>query len=457
MKQISLIIAAGLLSLGLATANAQDDEGARTMGELLRLIEQGQVRDSQEARRRESAFAQAKNKQQSLLNKARAERNRQEKLSTNLEQQFGTNQKKIIVARQNLDERLGALKELFGVLQTVSGDAQGRFDASLTNIQFPNRSDFLVKLGSKMAGASSLASIEDIEKLWAMLQREIYETGRVVRFNHLVTQANGKQEQTEIIRVGAFNIVSENGYLKYDVQEGVITVSELARQPEGRYTSTTGDMMDANSGVVTFGLDVTRGTILGLLVESPTMRDRIEQGGIVGYCIIVLGFIGLFIAIWRLIGLSGDSRRVAAQLKRDTASTDNPLGRGLAAYENNVNADTGTIELKATEAGRNEMPGLNTGLWCIKVVSAVAPLMGLLGTVTGMIKTFQVITLYGAGDPKMMAGGISQALMTTVLGLVVAIPMVLLHTIVSGQSRKIVNIIQSQSAGLVAEHSERKG
>ena len=155
MKQLSLIIAAGLLSLGLATANAQDDEGARTMGELLRLIEQGQVRDSQEARRRESAFAQAKNKQQSLLNKARAERNRQEKLSTNLEQQFGTNQKKIIVARQNLDERLGALKELFGVLQTVSGDAQGRFDASLTNIQFPNRSDFLVKLGSKMAGASS--------------------------------------------------------------------------------------------------------------------------------------------------------------------------------------------------------------------------------------------------------------------------------------------------------------
>lgn len=457
MKRLSLIIAAGLLSLGFATANAQDDEGARSMGELLRLIEQGQVRDSQEARKRESAFAQAKNKQQSLLNKARAERNRQEGISSGLEQRFETNQQKIIVARQNLDERLGALKELFGVLQMVAGDTQGRFDASLTNIQYPERSDFLVKLGSKMASASSLASIEDIEHLWAMLQREIYESGRVIRFNHLVTKANGEQVQTEIVRVGAFNIMSEDGYLKYDLQEGVITVSALARQPNNRYTRTTGDMMDSSSGVVTFGLDVTRGTILGLLVESPTMKDRIEQGGIVGYCIIVLGFIGLFIAIWRLIGLSGDSRRVAAQLKRDTASTDNPLGRVLAAYESNVKADTETIELKLSEAALKEMPGLTKGLLFIKVVSAVAPLMGLLGTVTGMIKTFQVITLYGAGDPKMMAGGISQALMTTVLGLVVAIPMVLLHTIVSGQSRKIVNILQSQSAGLVAQHSERKG
>ena len=111
--------------------------------------------------------------------------------------------------------------------------------------------------------------------------------------------------------------------------------------------------------------------------------------------------------------------------------------------------------LATPEAALKEMPALTKGLLFIKVTAAVAPLMGLLGTVTGMIKTFQVITLYGAGDPKMMAGGISQALMTTVLGLCVAIPMVLLHTVVSGKSRKIVNILQSQSAGLVAQHSER--
>jgi biopolymer transport protein ExbB len=451
MKRITLIIAAGLLSLGFATANAQEDAGAASMSELLGLIEQGQSRDSRESRQRESAFAQARNQQQSLLNQARAERTRQENISSQLENQFEVNQQRIITARQALDERLGALKELFGVLQTVSGDTQGRFSASLTNIQYPDRSQFLVELGSKMAGASSLASIADIERLWAMLQQEVVESGRVARFSHLVTKANGEQEEMEIVRVGSFNLASSNGYLKFENGD----VSELLRQPDGRYVSTTGDLMDADGGSVSLGIDVTRGGILALLVESPTIKDRIEQGGIVGYCIIALGIIGLLIAIMRWFALSTADRKVKAQLKRETASTDNPLGRVLAAYESNRGADTETIELKLSEAALKEMPDLTKGLLFIKVVAAVAPLMGLLGTVTGMIKTFQVITLYGAGDPKMMAGGISQALMTTVLGLVVAIPMVLLHTVVSGKSRKIVNILQSQSAGLVAQHSEQ--
>jgi len=454
MKRITLIIAAGLLSLGLATANAQDeDAGAASMAELLRLIEQGQSRDSREARQREAAFAQARNEQQSLLNQARAERTRQENLSSQLENQFEANQQSIITARQALDERLGALKELFGVLQTVSGDTQGRFAASLTNIEYPDRSAFLVELGSKMAGASSLASIEDIERLWAMLHQEVVESGKVSRFPHMVTKADGTQEEVEVVRVGSFNLVSDSGYLEFN-SDG--TISELLRQPEGKYLGTTSDMMDAGPGeAVDFGVDVTRGGILGLLVESPTIKDRIEQGGIVGYCIIALGIIGLIIAVIRWLALSSADRKVTAQLKRETASTDNPLGRVLAAYESNRGADTETVELKLSEAALKEMPNLTKGLLFIKVVSAVAPLMGLLGTVTGMIKTFQVITLYGAGDPKMMAGGISQALMTTVLGLVVAIPMVLLHTVVSGKSRKIVNILQSQSAGLVAQHSER--
>jgi len=455
MKRITIIIAAGLLCLGMTTAHAQDESDARSMAELLSLIEQGQARDSQIARQREAEFAQAKNRQQSLLNQSRANRTREENISESLESRFEDNQQKIITASQALDERLGALKELFGVLQTVSGDTQGVFSTSLTNIQYPDRGEFLVALGSKMAGASSLASIADIERLWGMIQKEIVESGRVVRFSNIVTKADGQQEEMDVIRIGSYNVINENGYLKYNSSEGTLT--ELARQPESRYTGTTSDLMNADSGTVTFGLDVTRGTILGLLVESPTIKDRIEQGGIVGYCIIALGIVGLLIAIWRWFGLTGDSRRVAAQLKRDTASTDNPLGRVLTAYESNSSADTETIELKLSEAALKEMPGLTKGLLFIKVVSAVAPLMGLLGTVTGMIKTFQVITLYGAGDPKMMAGGISQALMTTVLGLVVAIPMVLLHTVVSGQSRKIINILQSQSAGLVAQHSERNG
>ena len=450
MKRIILVVAAGLLGFG--TANAQ--QAAGSMGELLQQIEQGKARDSQEANEREARFAADRNQQQNLLNQARAERTRQERNSERLETLFETQQEQIVVAREVLNERLGALKELFGVLQTVTGDTQGRFKSSLTDIQFPDRSDFLVELGGKMAGSSSLASIEEIEQLWFELQREIVESGKIVRFPHDVTTTTGDVVNQQVTRVGLFNIVSEGGYLEYNPLTG--SIKELLRQPDqSRYSNSAIDMAEATSGSVRFGFDGTRGGILALLVETPTVEDRIHQGGIVGYCIIALGIIGLLIAIWRWIGLSNDSRKVSAQLKRDSASTDNPLGRVLAAYESNQNADTETIELKLSEAALKEMPGLTKGLLFIKVVSVVAPLMGLLGTVTGMIKTFQVITLYGAGDPKLMAGGISQALMTTVLGLVVAIPMVLIHTLVSGQSRKIVNILNSQSAGIVAQHSEQ--
>ena len=452
MKRITLLFAAGLLAVGSTTAIAQDS--ASSMSELLRLIEQGQARDSQEARQRESRFRQAQSEQQNLLNQARAERTRQERESARLEQLFQDQQAQIVTARAALDQRLGALKELFGVLQTVAGDAQGRFSSSLTSLQYPNREEFLVQLGSKMASATELASIEDIERLWYELQREVTASGNVVSFPHLVTKANGEQAEEDVVRVGMFNVISAAGYLELN-DDG--SISELPRQPEGRFLSTTDDVMSADSGYVEFGLDVTRGGILGLLVESPTIMDRINQGGIVGYCIIALGILGLLMALVRWIALSSDSRKVSAQLKRDSASTDNPLGRVLAAYESNQQADTETLELKLSEAALKEMPGLTKGLLFIKVISVVAPLMGLLGTVTGMIQTFQVITLYGAGDPKLMAGGISQALMTTVLGLVVAIPMVLLHTVVSGQSKKIINILQSQSAGLVAQHSEKHG
>ena len=451
MKRIAIFMASALLTTGLVQAQ----EDASTMDDLLGQIEQGQARDSQEAREREARFAQSRSEQQNLVNQARAERTRQENTSARLEALFNENQEQIVVARTALDERLGALKELFGVLQTVSGDAQGRFNTSLTNIQFPDREAFLVELGSKMAGASSLASIEEIEQLWFELQREVSESGKIVRFPQEITRADGEVVTTDVVRVGTFNIVFDGGFLTFS--GGSSTVNELQRQPDqARYTNSAGDMVGASRGdIVTFGLDGTRGGILALLVESPTIKDRINKGGIVGYCIIGLGIFGLLIAFVRWIALSSASRKVSAQLKSDSASTNNPLGRVLAAYEANQNADTETIELKLSEAALKEMPDLTKGLLFIKVISVVAPLMGLLGTVTGMIKTFQVITLYGAGDPKMMAGGISQALMTTVLGLVVAIPMVLIHTLVSGQSRKIVNILQSQSAGIIATHSEK--
>jgi len=211
--------------------------------------------------------------------------------------------------------------------------------------------------------------------------------------------------------------------------------------------------------VVRFGLDVTSGQLLALLLETPNIGERVQQGGIVGYVIISLGILGMLLALERMIMLGLAGRKVKAQLKRgsESPSSDNALGRVLQIYQKNQQVDTETLELKLGEAILKETPSLQRGILFIKVISVVSPLLGLLGTVTGMIQTFQAITLFGAGDPTIMAGGISQALMTTVLGLCVAIPTVLLHTIVSGRSRMIVQVLQEQSAGLVAEQSEKTG
>ena len=306
--------------------NAQED--ASSMSELLRQIEQGQARDSVEAQNREKRFQVARNEQQRLLNNSRAERKREEDKSQKLEDTFAKNQQLIVDARAALDKRLGALKELFGVLQTVSGDAQTRFNGSLTNIQYPNREAFLVELGSKMASASTLASIQDIEGLWYELQREITEQGKIVKYQTEYATADGERITSDVVRVGVFNLVFEDGYLQYDSTTGNVT--ELQRQPDqSQYTNSAEDIMEESSGYVGFGLDVTRGGILALLVESPTITERINQGGIVGYCIIALGLVGLFIAIWRWLSLSKDSKKVTAQLSSQTASSDNPLGLSL--------------------------------------------------------------------------------------------------------------------------------
>jgi len=315
-------------SIGLA--NAQED--ASSMGDLLKQIEQGQARDSVEAQKREARFQASRNDQQKLLNNSRSERTREENRSESLESTFAKNQQLIVDARAALDKRLGALKELFGVLQTVSGDAQTRFNGSLTNIQYPNREAFLVELGNKMASANSLASIQDIEGLWYELQREITEQGKISRFTTQYATADGERVTSDVVRVGVFNLVFEDGYLQYDSTTGNVT--ELQRQPDqSQYTNSAEDMMEATDGYIGIGLDVTRGGILALLVESPTLTERVNQGGIVGYCIIALGIVGLLIAIWRWIGLTKDSRNVTAQLTRESASMDNPLGRVLSAYD----------------------------------------------------------------------------------------------------------------------------
>ena len=250
-----------------------------------------------------------------------------------------------------------------------------------------------------------------------------------------------------------FNAVSANGYLTFDETDR--SLRELPRPPAARFTRSAKRFFEAQEGAVaSLAVDPTRGTLLSLVIQSPGFVEQVNQGGGVGYTIIAMGIVGMLIALSRLLVLQIAGRRMARQLKSDQASDDNPLGRILAIYENEKTVAADVLDLKLEEAVLKEIPRLERLQGLIKVIAGVAPLLGLLGTVVGMIKTFQSITLFGTGDPKLMADGISQALVTTVAGLCVAIPMVFMHALVSGKSRSLVEILEEQSAGMIARRSE---
>jgi biopolymer transport protein ExbB len=444
-----------IFTLGLACLAAGVAQAATpvNLDELLEQVSTGRVKDAQEAQERIEQFRRDRANQQRNLDNARAEQASEERRSARLEDTFEAQDAEIVDLELALQERLGDLKELFGVLQQATGDAIGQFSSSITQTQFPNRLEFMTEFAAKMGNTSRMASMEEIERLWFELQREMTETGKVVKFPTTVVNANGDEEQRDVTRIGAFNLVSNGKYLEFIPETGRLV--ELQRQPQTRYTGRVADLEDASSGLHPIGLDPTRGQLLSLLVQSPSLSERIAQGKIVGYVIIVLGIIGVAIAIWRLLALSAIGAKVRSQVKNPDKPGNNPLGRVLKVYTDNPTTDVESLELKLGEAILRETPKLNSMLPFLKIISVVAPLLGLLGTVTGMIITFQAITLYGAGDPKLMAGGISTALVTTVLGLVVAIPTVFLHTLVSSRARRLTQILQEEAAGILAERAER--
>ena len=450
LKSVALALATSLVSVSVFAA----DTKPLNLDELLAQLVQGKLAQSAENQTREQAFLNQRAEQDRLLRQAEARRDAALKKSETLETSFEENEFKLADLSESLGKRMGSLKELFGVLQQVSGDSAGKMKTSNVSAQFPGRDVFFEELAESMGGSSKLASIEQIEQVWFELQREMTEQGKVSRFNRDVVEANGNKVNKEVLRVGAFSLVSDGKYLEINPTTG--TVAELVRQPASRFNAGAAELQASQNEVKPFALDPTGGSILGLLVQAPTVEERVDQGGPVGYVIIAVGLIAFLIALERFISLALMEAKVKRQLKNKELKDNNPLGRVLRVNQQFPNVAYETLELKLSEAILREMPKITRNLTLIKIVSVIAPLLGLLGTVTGMINTFQAITLFGTGDPKLMAGGISTALMTTVLGLVVAIPTVVLSSVLNTRSKNILFILQEQSAGIIAERSEEQ-
>lgn len=433
-----LIILGLLIFLSPAFADEPND-----LQSLLEQVKNDRSQEKQALAKRESVFVNDRNKQKELLKAASKKLEEVEARSESLRRSYDTND--LEIARQNavLKEKMGALGELDGIVKQIAGDLDVIIDTSLVSAQKPDRDKILDVLSSR----KELPSLQELEELWILAMDEMVESGKVVTFPGKIVTAAGNEIEQDVTRIGVFNAVSAGRFLRNLPETGKLI--EPGRQPGQRYLDMAQDLEMADSGLHPFPIDPTRGAMLALLVQVPDLKNRIEQGGLVGYVILFIGLIGVLISLERLFVLVQTGRKVKQQLKSKKPD-NNPLGRIMQVYLKNSDVDTETLGLKLDEAVLKEMPKIQRGLSTLALLAAVSPLLGLLGTVTGIIETFQSITLYGTGDPRVMSGGISQALVTTVMGLLVAIPLLLFHSLLSSKSNTLVQVLDEKSTAFVA-------
>lgn len=456
MKTTMKLLAAAV-SMGVAmTAGAfAQTQPATSLNELLNRVRQDTREASQENQQRLNEFQSSRNQQQALLSTARGELSSLERQADQLTNQFEANQVAIDEQADILRQRQGAFGEVFGTARQVAGEFAAVINGSIVSAQFPGRADALEALAS----SNVLPTREELDFIPRRVIEEMIHQRSVVTFNSVVFGVNSG-EPVSVTRVGpfvAFSNHNNNQRFAQWSQEDTTNewrLADLARQPPAQFAAGASALYSADPGEVVMGvLDPSRGPLLEIYKDVPNLNERIDQSGTVGLFIIgLLAFSGAF-GVFRIFMLFTTQAAVNGQ-KRKTKAGNNPLGRVMKAYESVKDRDTETIELKLDNAILQETPKLDFGLNFLKLAAGIAPLMGLLGTVTGMIKTFTQITLFGTGDPKVMAGGISEALMTTVLGLIAAIPLLFIHSFAASFARGVQAVLEEQAAGMVARHAE---
>lgn len=378
-----------------------------------------------------------------------AKRNALQAEADKLSAQFSKNENSLARLEEKLRLETGSLGEIFGVVRQNAKEIRAELENSVTGV---DRQQYASVIDDIVA-AKSLPSMKQLIGLWHAMDEQIHASGEISTHDIAFIDGEGRTQTTSATRIGALGLVTEQGYVNWNnARKDAIAYQ---KQPDnGPTSSSLASIEQGDTAVVV--LDPSRGTLLEQLAQAPTLQQRLEAGGVIGKIILVLLAVGLIIGVYRGIVLAIARQKIQAQLKTPNQPGNNPLGRILSVYNKEQNRSVEALELRLLEAVVDEQTGLEKGLSMLKLLAALAPMLGLLGTVTGMIETFQVITQFGNGDPKVMAGGISMALVTTVLGLVAAMPLLLAHNILSTQAENIRNILEKQGIGLVAEEAERE-
>ncbi len=417
-----------------------------SLDELLQQVRSERTTEQRHNQAREARFLADRDRQRERLDALKAELAQAEAQADELRSRHAANQARVLELETQLRERAGDLNDLFAVARQVAADTRAQLDASLISAQLPGRVAALAPLSDERATLTT----PQLEALWVALLEEMTESGKVARFQAPVISAAGTEAQRAVVRIGAFTALSEGRYLRYLPETGRLV--EPARQPAARLQAMALDLEQAVDGMHPVAVDPSRGALLGLLVQTPDLGERIRQGGPIGYLILALGAIGLLIVAERYLVLGW----VRWRLTRD-GDRPGPVQALQAAARQEPGLGLEALGLRLDDLVAGYARRWRRGLPTLAILAAVAPLLGLLGTVTGMIETFQSITLFGTGDPKLMSGGISEALVTTQLGLVVAIPIVLLHSFLNGRATGLVNILDGASTRLLTARAQSLG
>jgi len=453
MRYVTSCVAA-LIACSALGGFADRAHGAESLDQLLEETRSARQREAKANQEREARFVAERQKRAAMLAEARAELTRQKNRSASLSSSYDANEKNLTELQTQLDGRAGNLGEMFGVVRQTANDFSSVVRNSMITAQYPDRQDFIVKLSQ----SKSLPSIDELERFWFELQREMTETGKVSRFKSQIVTPAGTPTEASVVRVGPFNAVSGGQYLSYMPSQKQLAV--MARQPGAQFEGPARWLEEAQSGYIESVVDPTRGVLLSIYAQRPGWWERIEKGEAVGYVILLVGGVGGILLLYQLFYLSQVRGKVKSQLKfQNDPTSDNPLGRVLATFKGDaekLEQEAEVVELRISEAVLKEVPKLERFQSFLRLAVAAGPLLGLVGTVLGMIITFQSITESGSSDPKLMANGISQAMIATLLGLGIAVPLLFGNAWLASISKSIIQILDEQSTGLLAERLERQ-
>jgi len=435
MKLYRILMFVFLLTVSCASI-AQSD--------LLNTTKKARIQEHSNNKNREGVFHSKEQTLRKLRERLLIQRSQLQENIDRLSDQFSINERTISEQEKKLHLDSGSLGELFGVVRQVAKELQVELAGTVAAIGEEQN----LKQVEFIAAAKTLPSKQQLYSLWHAFTQQFSTSSTITKINVPYVQPDGILKNKTVTRIGSFGLIDENGYLNWSGDEG--GARSYLVQPE--YIPQIGSL-NGRTQLVT--LDPSAGQLLSQLSLVPTLAQRIGQGGAIGKVILVLLVVGLLIGLAQGTFLLISRIKIRAQLKDINTIGNNALGRVLGVYKYDKSPNVEALELRLYETVLDEQQKLERGLSMLKLLAALAPMLGLLGTVTGMIETFQVITQYGNADPRMMASGISTALVTTVLGLIAAMPLLFIHNVLGSQAENVRTLLEKKGVGLVAERAEQ--